>query len=107
MEIFRQWGLAAEVAAAGLPLADTEYFLLAETLLADDYRRMGAADLGRSITASPTERVICSQNLAQTQWCPCCNGRWRPRRTVRRSRSAVRDRRRTARRRPVGGRVRP
>lgn len=34
MEIFRQWGLEDDITAAGLPRAETEYFFLGETLLA-------------------------------------------------------------------------
>lgn len=65
MEIFRQWGLEADITAAGLPRAETEYFFLGETLLTPEFQRFDRAELGRKPTPSPTERLICPQDLVE------------------------------------------
>lgn len=65
MEIFRQWGIEADIEAAGLPRAASEYFFVGDTLLATDFQRFDRADLGRSASASPTERLICAQDLVE------------------------------------------
>jgi len=65
MEIFRQWGIEDEVTAAGLPRTDTEHFFIGDTLLAESFQRFDRAELGRAPTPSPTERLICPQDLVE------------------------------------------
>jgi 2-polyprenyl-6-methoxyphenol hydroxylase-like FAD-dependent oxidoreductase len=65
MEIFRQWGLEEDIEAAGLPRAETEFFYLGETLLAPSFQRFDRTELGRTTSASPTERLICAQDLVE------------------------------------------
>ena len=66
MEIFRQWGLEAAVTDAGLPRESGDSFYVGETLLASEFRRFGADALGRASSPSPTERLICAQDLLET-----------------------------------------
>lgn len=65
MEIFRQWDLEDDITAAGLPRSETEHFFLADTLLAEEFQRFDRAELGRTPTPSPTERLICAQDLVE------------------------------------------
>jgi 2-polyprenyl-6-methoxyphenol hydroxylase-like FAD-dependent oxidoreductase len=65
MEIFRQWGIEDDITAAGLPRTDTEHFFVGDTLLADEFQRFDRAELGREPTPSPTERLICPQDLVE------------------------------------------
>lgn len=65
MEIFRQWGIEDDITAAGLPRTETEHFFIGDTLLAEDFRRFDRAELGREATPSPTERLICPQDLVE------------------------------------------
>lgn len=65
MEIFRQWGIEDAVAEAGLPRQDTEHFFLGETLLGPEFQRFDRTALGRVDSPSPTERVICAQDLVE------------------------------------------
>lgn len=65
MEIFRQWGIEDEITDAGLPRTDTEHFFVGDTLLAEAFQRFDRAELGREPTPSPTERLICPQDLVE------------------------------------------
>ena len=65
MEIFRQWGIEEEITAAGLPRTDTEHFFVGDTLLAEEFQRFDRGELGRQPTPSPTERLICPQDLVE------------------------------------------
>lgn len=65
MEIFRQWGIEDAVTRAGLPRDETEFFYLGETLLAEEFRRFDRSALGRVRSPSPTERLICAQDLVE------------------------------------------
>lgn len=60
IEIFRQWGIEDDVASAGLPRGETEFFYLGETLLAREFQRFDRTALGRVDSPSPTERLICA-----------------------------------------------
>ena len=66
MEIFRQWGIEDDVTSAGLPREATEFFYLGETLLAREFQRFDRTALGRVDSPSPTERLICAQDLVET-----------------------------------------
>jgi 2-polyprenyl-6-methoxyphenol hydroxylase-like FAD-dependent oxidoreductase len=65
MEIFRQWGLEDELTAVGLPRRETEHFFVAETLLAEQFERFDRTALGRVPEPSPTERLICPQDILE------------------------------------------
>ncbi|MGH8986419.1 MAG: FAD-dependent monooxygenase, partial [Acidimicrobiia bacterium] len=65
MEIFRQWGIEDDVTSAGLPREGTEFFYLGETLLAREFRRFDRTALGRVDSPTPTERLICAQDLVE------------------------------------------
>jgi putative polyketide hydroxylase len=65
MEIFRQWGLEDEITAVGLPRRETEHFFIAETLLAEEFQRFDRTALGRGQEPSPTERLICPQDIVE------------------------------------------
>lgn len=65
MEIFCQWGIEADITAAGLPRTETEHFFVGDTLLADEFQRFDRGELGREETPSPTERLICQRDLVE------------------------------------------
>src|SRR3989475_12727924 len=46
METFRQWGIEAEVTAAGLPREESLFIYLGDTLTASKFRRLGSKDDG-------------------------------------------------------------
>lgn len=60
MEIFRQWGLAAEVEAVGLPRGESLQVFSGDTLLAEDFSLVGLPVLDQP-PFSPTDRLICDQ----------------------------------------------
>jgi putative polyketide hydroxylase len=64
MEIFRQWGLEEAVEAAALPREESLAIYWGETLLASDFRRASAPSVTET-TNSPTQEVICSQELLE------------------------------------------
>ena len=64
MEIFRQWGLEEAVEAVALPRGESLAIYWGETLLASDFRR-ASAPLETETTNSPTQEVICSQELLE------------------------------------------
>lgn len=67
MEIFRQWGLEDAVTAVALPREESLFAYRGETLLGDDFKRAG---LGGAITThSPTNEVVCSQELLEPVLC--------------------------------------
>jgi 2-polyprenyl-6-methoxyphenol hydroxylase-like FAD-dependent oxidoreductase len=64
MEIFRQWGIEAEVTAAGLPREESLFIYLGDTLTAPEFHRFGSKDVGVT-DASPTRPLICSQDALE------------------------------------------
>jgi 2-polyprenyl-6-methoxyphenol hydroxylase-like FAD-dependent oxidoreductase len=60
VEIFRQWGLEAAVAAVSLPRAGSLYAFEGKTLLGPHFRRRGLP-VDDAKPASPTRELICSQ----------------------------------------------
>jgi len=60
MEIFRQWGLAADVEAVGLPRGESLHVFNGDTLLAEEFSRVGLPVLDGP-PFSPTDRLICDQ----------------------------------------------
>jgi 2-polyprenyl-6-methoxyphenol hydroxylase-like FAD-dependent oxidoreductase len=63
MEIFRQWGLEQVVTAVALPRDESLFIYNGETLLADDFRRVG--QVRHDSGASPTWEAICLQDLLE------------------------------------------
>jgi 2-polyprenyl-6-methoxyphenol hydroxylase-like FAD-dependent oxidoreductase len=59
MEILRQWDLAADIEAAGLPRDDSLYVFSGHALLAEEFSRVGVPS--EQSPFSPTERLICDQ----------------------------------------------
>src|SRR5262245_639111 len=64
LQIFRQWGIEEQVAAAGLPREDSLYTYIGDTLLAHDFQRVARPDRVRSVY-SPTNRLVCSQDVLE------------------------------------------
>jgi putative polyketide hydroxylase len=60
MEIFRGWGLAAEIERAGLRRGDSLHIFFGSSLLAADFERIPAFGPPSS-PFSPTERLMCDQ----------------------------------------------
>jgi putative polyketide hydroxylase len=60
MEIFRQWGLDADVEAVGLPRGESLQVFSGDTLLAEEFSRAGLP-VPDEPPFSPTERLICDQ----------------------------------------------
>jgi putative polyketide hydroxylase len=60
MEIFRQWDLEHDMVAAGLPRGESLYVFSGDTLLAEDFTRVGLPAVSAS-PLSPTERLLCDQ----------------------------------------------
>jgi 2-polyprenyl-6-methoxyphenol hydroxylase-like FAD-dependent oxidoreductase len=63
VEIFRQCGLEDAVTTVSLPRHDSLFVFQGETLLGDEYCRVGMPD--EVYTASPTAELICSQELLE------------------------------------------
>ncbi|MFC5286849.1 FAD-dependent oxidoreductase [Actinokineospora guangxiensis] len=61
MELVRAWGLQDEVEAAGLPREDSLAVGVGSSLIADDFRRQGAA-IAEDAPHSPTYAYICAQD---------------------------------------------
>ena len=64
MEIFRQWGLEDDVAAAGLPRGESLYVFAGDSLIAADFTRTGLPP-GNDEAFSPTRRLICDQQAME------------------------------------------
>jgi len=62
MEIFRQWGIADDVIAAGLPAGESLAFYRGATLVADRFVRTVTSPGARPPDTSPMRTVICSQD---------------------------------------------
>jgi FAD binding domain len=59
-----QWGIEDHVARAGLACDGSLFFFVGETLLGEHYRRSGVTLTG-SDAISPTDRLICSQEVLE------------------------------------------
>jgi 2-polyprenyl-6-methoxyphenol hydroxylase-like FAD-dependent oxidoreductase len=64
MEIFRQWGLEHDVAAAGLPREESLFVFSGESLLAEIFTRVGLP-AAPDAPISPTERLLCDQGAME------------------------------------------
>jgi putative polyketide hydroxylase len=64
MEIFRQWGLEDDVAAAGLPRDKSLFVFAGNSLTATDFTRVGLPP-GNDEAVSPTRRLICDQQAME------------------------------------------
>jgi 2-polyprenyl-6-methoxyphenol hydroxylase-like FAD-dependent oxidoreductase len=66
VEIFRQWGLEDAVTSVSLPRDESLFIFEGDTLLGDDFARHGFGQSAEvSTVASPTNHLICSQELLE------------------------------------------
>lgn len=59
MEVFRQWGLEAELVERGLPRGESLHVFVGDSLLAPTFTRL--AQPAQEAPPSPTDRLICAQ----------------------------------------------
>lgn len=64
MEIFRQWDLEQEIVQVSLPRTESLFVFSGESLSAHDFHRL-ALRSPETNTTSPTQEVICSQELLE------------------------------------------
>jgi putative polyketide hydroxylase len=64
MEIFRQWDLEQDIVQVSLPRTESLFVFRGESLLAHDFRRVGRS-APETTPLSPTQEVICSQELLE------------------------------------------
>lgn len=64
MEIFRQWGIEDDVAAAGLPRGESLHVFAGASLLAADFTRTGLPTRNDE-AISPTQRLVCDQQAME------------------------------------------
>jgi 2-polyprenyl-6-methoxyphenol hydroxylase-like FAD-dependent oxidoreductase len=64
MEIFRQWDLEQAIVEVSLPRSESLFIFSGESLFAHDFHRLAMRG-PETISASPTQEVICSQELLE------------------------------------------
>ncbi|MFI5042751.1 MAG: FAD-dependent monooxygenase, partial [Acidimicrobiales bacterium] len=65
MEIFRRWGIADRLERVAMTREDSLYVFFGESLLADEFRRVGAPRA--VVTDSPTEMLLCDQMAMEAE----------------------------------------